>query len=75
MASRTLLTPALLCEQHAIAPTSPRPHGSALPDAALPTVALPVVALSGAGMPAGTSYAGIDAGFGKGSSPPRGRPV
>ncbi len=65
MASQTLLTPALLCEQHAIAPTSPRPHGSALP----------VVALSGAGMPAGTSYAGIDAGFGKGSSPPRGRPV
>lgn len=70
MASWTLLTPALLCEQHAIAPTSPRPHGSALPDAALP-----VVALSVASMPASTSYAGIDAGFGKGSAPPRGRPV
>jgi len=75
MASQTLLTPALLCEQHAIAPTSPRPHGSALPNAAQLNAALPVVALSVASMPASTSYAGIDAGFGKGSAPPRGRPV
>ncbi len=75
MASWTLLTPALLCEQHAIAPTSPRPHGSALPNAAQLNAALPVVALSVASMPASTSYAGIDAGFGKGRAPPRGRPV
>jgi len=60
MASWTLLTLALVCEQHGTAPVSRRPQGTALPVSTMPAI---------------TSYDGVDARFGKGSSPPRGRPV
>ena len=60
MATLMPLTPTLVGERHGVAPTSPLPHGTALPVC---------------GMPAITSYDGVDARFGKGSAPPRGRPV